>query len=77
MPAIAAGLSVKQLDDLKDLENDVLKLGEKLVPLATSYNQSAGASGAEAGKVGRPALAEEEKSEKTLRNEAAAENNNN
>ena len=77
MPAIAVGLSVKQLDDLKDLENDVLKLGEKLIPLETSYTQSAGASGAETGKVGRPALAEEEKSEKTLRNEVAAENNNN
>jgi len=79
MPAIAAGLSVKQLEDLKDLENDVLDLGDKLIPLSTSYTQSNSSSSSDSssGKVGRPALAEEEKSEKTLRNEAAAENNNN
>ena len=40
MPAIAMGLSQKDLGNVKDLENHVLKLGEKLVPPATSYTQS-------------------------------------
>ena len=41
MPALAMGLSQRDLGNLKDLENDVLKLGEKLIPPSTSYTQSA------------------------------------
>ena len=41
MPALALGLSQKDLGNLKDLENNVLKLGEKLIPPSTSYTQSA------------------------------------
>jgi hypothetical protein len=37
MPALAVGLSQKDLGNLKDLENNVLKLGEKLIPPSTSY----------------------------------------
>jgi len=37
LPAIGLGLSQKDLLNLKDLENDVLKLGDKLKPLETSY----------------------------------------
>ena len=40
MPAIALGLSQKDLGNLKDLENNILKLGEKLIPPSTSYTQS-------------------------------------
>lgn len=40
MPALAMGLSQKDLGNLKDLENTVLKLGEKLIPPSTSYTQS-------------------------------------
>lgn len=40
MPALALGLSQRDLGNLKDLENDVLKLGEKLIPPSTSYTQS-------------------------------------
>ena len=40
MPAIALGLSQKDLGNLKDLENNVLKLGEKLIPPSTSYTQT-------------------------------------
>lgn len=40
MPALAMGLSQRDLGNLKDLENDVLKLGEKLIPPSTSYTQS-------------------------------------
>ena len=41
MPAVALGLSQKDLGNLKDLENTVLMLGEKLIPPTTSYTQSA------------------------------------
>ena len=40
MPAVALGLSQKDLGNLKDLENNILKLGEKLIPPSTSYTQS-------------------------------------
>ena len=40
MPAIALGLSQKDLGNLKDLENNILKLGEKLIPPSTSYTQT-------------------------------------
>ena len=41
MPAMAMGLSQRDLGHLKDLENTVLMLGEKLIPLSTAYTQSA------------------------------------
>lgn len=40
VPALAFGMSQKDLLGIKDLENDVLKLGEKLKPLSTAYTQS-------------------------------------
>ena len=40
MPVLAFGMSQKDLVDIKDLENEVLKLGDKLKPLSTSYTQS-------------------------------------
>jgi hypothetical protein len=40
LPALAFGLTQKDLVSIKDLENDVLKLGDKLKPLSTSYTQS-------------------------------------
>ena len=40
IPAITLGINQKDLVGLKELENDVLKLGEKLIPLSTSYTQS-------------------------------------
>jgi hypothetical protein len=64
MPALALGLSQKDLGNLKDLENNVLKLGEKLIPPTTSYTQSAskedgdgtsdGEGPDEEGKTGKP-----------------------
>ena len=44
VPALAFGMSQKDLLGIKDLENDVLKLGEKLKPLSTSYTQSSSGS---------------------------------
>lgn len=49
MPALAFGLSQKDFGNLKDLENNVLKLGEKLIPPSTSYTQSASDSTGEDG----------------------------
>lgn len=67
LPAIAAGLSQKDLINIKSLENDGLKLEEVLIPLSSSYNQGTG-------EVGRPRLNVEEKSPKTLQNEESLNN---
>lgn len=72
LPAIALGISQKDLLGLKELENDVLKLGEKLIPLASSYTQS-GTTGT-GNSVGRPALSPEQKSVKTVQNEQSINN---
>ena len=80
MPAIAMGLSQKDLSSVKDLENDVLKLNQKLRPLATAYTQSGdGNSESKPGTVdsnitdpdegGRPQKLDIKKSERTLENE--------
>ena len=66
LPALAVGLSQKELGNIKDLENDVLGLKEKLIPLSTSYTETSGP--------GRPELSPEEKSEKTIANETSLDN---
>ena len=70
LPSVAMGISQRDLSNLKDLENDVLGLMKKLEPLNNSYNQSNSTN-----KVGRPALKDEDKSEKTIKNQEAIENN--
>ena len=40
VPALGSGLGQRDLVNLKDLENDVLKLGDRLRPLSTSYTQT-------------------------------------
>ena len=67
LPAIAAGLSQKDLINVKKLENDALDLSTLLIPLASSYTQSSG-------QVGRPELPLEEKSPKTIQNEQSLDN---
>ena len=89
MPALAFGLSQRDLVNIKDLENDVLKLGDRLKPLSTSYTQTGSDSGKEEdgdGKKGddaskekpvetdideggRPKKKEEDKADKTHKNE--------
>ena len=66
LPSIAMGISQKEIGNIKDLENDVLKLGDKLIPLVTSYTQ--GAEG------GRPSKEAGEKAPKTIQNETAKDN---
>ena len=62
LPALAMGLSQKELGNIKDLENDVLDLKEKLIPLSTAYTESGNSPG-------RPELPAQEKSAKTIANE--------
>lgn len=80
MPALAFGLSQRDLINIKDLENDVLKLGDRLKPLQTSYTQSA--AGGEGGEKpvetdidegGRPKKKEEDKADQTKKNEESLE----
>ena len=61
LPALAMDISQRELGNIKDLENNVLKLKEKLLPLSTSYTET--------GNVGRPAKDAQDKSAKTIANE--------
>ena len=56
------GINQSQLVNLKNLENNALKLDELLIPLSTSYTQSSG-------EVGRPKKDLSEKADKTIQNE--------
>ena len=81
MPALAFGLSQRDLINIKDLENEVLKLGDRLKPLMTSYTQSGDGNNGEGAtqkgtptdtgenEGGRPKKKEDEKAEKTIQNE--------
>ena len=61
LPAIAMDITQRELGNLKDLENDVLNLKEKLLPLSTAYTET--------GNVGRPEKDAQDKSAKTIANE--------
>lgn len=78
LPGIAAGLSQRELCNVKDLENNLLKMSQFLIPLQTSYTQSSknGSNNQEEEKEsGRPALEDTQKSEKTVQNiESAGKN---
>ena len=68
LPVVALGLSQRDIVNLKELENDVLKLGEKLIPLSSSYTQSSD------NPTGRPKLDDSKKAEKTIKNEESLDN---
>lgn len=65
IPALAMGITQGDLVDLKNLENDLLNLQEKLLPLSTSYTQSGDNKG------GGVELDPDKKSDKTIKNEEA------
>jgi hypothetical protein len=69
LPALALGISQRDLCNLKDLENSFLELQDKLLPLGSAYTQSANTQ-----ENGRPSLKEEEKAEQTIKNEEALDN---
>lgn len=71
VPAVAMGLSQRELIDIKTLENSILELEDVLKPLATAFTQTAEDSVKETpnGKTdGRPELEVGEKSDKTAAN---------
>lgn len=65
LPALAMGMSQKEFINIKDLENDLLKLKDKLIPLSTSFTETGGGTG----QVGRPKKGLDEMSEKTAANQ--------
>lgn len=58
LPSAAIGLGQRELLGIKELENEVLLLREKLIPLASSYTES--------GEVGRPTKTAEQKAPSTI-----------
>lgn len=75
IPALAQGLSQRDLINIKDLENDVLLLTDKLLPPKTSYTQGT-EDGQEESNNGRPALEEGDKKDQTIANEKSIEKSN-
>ena len=79
LPALAQGFSQRDLVNLKDLENDVLKLGEKLIPPKTSFNSSGdeggagGMTGEGGAEGGRPPKSADDKKDQTIKNEESIE----
>ena len=81
LPALAQGFSQRDLVNLKDLENDVLKLGDKLIPPKTSFNSGGeekedtkgGMTGEGGEEGGRPTKSEDEKKDQTIKNEESIE----
>lgn len=75
IPALALGITQKDLVNLKHLENDMLGLGDLLKPLSTSYTQSGeGANGKTDGEPGAPSKPTEEKNETTIVKETSKDN---
>lgn len=70
LPWVAMGFTQGSLKDIKDLENNVLGLGDLLIP---PMNSATAASG----DAGRPTLAEPKKSAKTLANEKSLDTGGN
>lgn len=73
MPALAMGLSQRDLGNVKDLENNILKLDDKLIPLQTSYTMSKEQEASD-NKGGRPTKDIEGKQEVTVVTEESRQN---
>lgn len=73
LPAMALGLSQRDFSNLKDLENDILSLGDKMIPLSSAYNAPSG----DTKPVGRQAKGVEEEAEKTQKNKQSIDNTGN
>lgn len=83
-PLLSTGIDQTNLSDLKDLENELLNLDEKLKPLQSSYTQSGKNPADAVGKVNaitaqasKAANARAEEEGKAAQNEKAEEVNNN
>lgn len=65
VPAITMGIKQSDIEDLKILENDILKFNDKLIPFTSAYNTNSNKSN----NTGAPKKKETEKSDKTIVNE--------
>lgn len=80
VPAIAMGINQKDLVSLKDLENDILELDKKLIPLSSSYTQSSNDSNNNKentevkNEIGRPKKEQEDKQDNTIQKEESLDN---
>lgn len=72
LPALALGISQRQLSGLKNLENHVLDLGEELIPLGSAYTASTAqqpeSKDGDTPKPGAEEKKDDEKSDKTIEN---------
>lgn len=68
VPALAQGFTQRDLVNIKDLENDVLDLTNKLIPPQTAFTQNG-----ESENNGRPTKEAGEKKDKTIENEKSIE----
>lgn len=71
LPAVASGISQRDLVNLRDLENNLLELDKKLMPLTSSYTQTGDATSDEGGAPEKDGL---EKADGTIKNEEAKDN---
>lgn len=69
IPAAALGFSQREFVNLKDMENDILDLETRMIPLKSSFQSSGDNSGAGAAEVGAPKKSPEEAAPKTLQNQ--------
>lgn len=67
IPAIAQGFTQRDLVDIKNLENDALKLLDKLIPLQSAFQSTDK-------QVGAPKKDQEDKAAKTIQNEESLDN---
>lgn len=72
LPALSLGISQRDIVNIKDLENDLLKLTEKLIPPQSAHTQS-GKNATEENKGGAPTKEPTQKTEKTEQNKEALE----
>lgn len=74
-PAVALGVTQRDLINLKNLENDVLNLNDILIPPKSAYTQSSSdESKGATDEGGAPPLSDEEKADKTLEKEQSLDN---
>ena len=66
LPALAQGITQRDLLNIKEVENNIMELHQVLIPLQSAYTQSSSSEGP-----GRPSLPDDQKSEKTIANEKA------
>jgi hypothetical protein len=70
--SIASGLKQSSFLDLVELENDILGLAEKMIPLQSAHTATGDAASPSGGSAGRPTKAVDQKADKTIANQESA-----